>query len=269
MAAPARQIRPADRRRHRHGHRHLARRGQGRQLGEADRGPIRHPHHHTLSDRRPEDHHGRHGRLLHRRAELSTDLSDRLADARSRRSRRAVRHWPQAAIFPARCSLRSRRSRSNGRSATSSARAIGKRAVDYDDDPEHAGGGKFTDIHHRFLFGSVAEKLADTFGTKGSPISLSTACASGATSIQLGVEAIRRGETDAALCVATDGSVNREALVRFSLLSALSTQNDPPQSALKAVLEEPRRICHGGRRRRAGAGEPMKPRRRAARPSSA
>ena len=49
----------------------------------------------------------------------------------------------------------------------------------------------------------------------------------------LGVEAIRRGETDAALCVATDGSVNQEALIRFSLLSALSTQNDPPQAASK------------------------------------
>ena len=81
------------------------------------------------------------------------------------------------------------------------------------------------------MFGSVAAHLAETFGTKGSPISLSTACASGATSIQLGVEAIRRGETDAALCVATDGTVNPEALVRFSLLSALSTQNDPPQAA--------------------------------------
>ena len=32
---------------------------------------------------------------------------------------------------------------------------------------------------------------------------------------------------------ATDGSVNPEALVRFSLLSALSTQNDPPQAASK------------------------------------
>jgi 3-oxoacyl-[acyl-carrier-protein] synthase II len=83
------------------------------------------------------------------------------------------------------------------------------------------------------MFGSVASYLAETFGTKGSPISLSTACASGATSIQLGVEAIRRGEADAALCVATDGSVNPEAMVRFSLLSALSTQNAPPQAASK------------------------------------
>jgi len=95
------------------------------------------------------------------------------------------------------------------------------------------GGGRFTDFHRRFLFGSVADHLAERFGTKGSPISLSTACASGASAIQLGVEAIRRGEADAALCVATDGSVNPEALIRFSLLSALSTQNDPPQGAVK------------------------------------
>src|SRR5262249_58100489 len=84
-----------------------------------------------------------------------------------------------------------------------------------------------------FMLGSIASNLAETYGTKGSPISLSTACASGATAIQLGVEAIRRGETDAALCVGTDASVNPEAMVRFSLLSALSTQNDPPQAASK------------------------------------
>ncbi len=112
-------------------------------------------------------------------------------------------------------------------------RASGKQEVNYDDLLRVSGGGKYTPYHRRFMFGSVAACLAETFGTKGSPISLSTACASGATSIQLGVEAIRRGETEAALCVATDGSVNPEALVRFSLLSALSTQNDPPRAASK------------------------------------
>ena len=106
-------------------------------------------------------------------------------------------------------------------------------AVDYDDLLRAAASGRFRSYHERFVFGSVAEALAATFGTQGSPISLSTACASGATAIQLGVEAIRRGEADAALCVGTDGSVNPEALVRFSLLSALSTQNDPPRSASK------------------------------------
>ena len=111
-------------------------------------------------------------------------------------------------------------------------RAIGD-TVDYDGMLRVSGGGRFTQYHRRFLFGSVSDHLAETFGTKGSPISLSTACASGASAIQLGVEAIRRGEADAALCVATDGSVNPEALVRFSLLSALSTQNDPPQAAVR------------------------------------
>ena len=92
---------------------------------------------------------------------------------------------------------------------------------------------KFPAYHRRFLFGSVADSLAEKFGTQGSPISLSTACASGATAIQLGVEAIRRGETDAALCIGTDGSINPEAVIRFSLLSALSTSNDAPQTAAK------------------------------------
>ena len=112
-------------------------------------------------------------------------------------------------------------------------RAIEEKDFNYDAILRASGGGRFSEYHHRFQFGSVADHLAETWGTKGSPISLSTACASGATAIQLGVEAIRRGETEAALCVATDGSVNPEALVRFSLLSALSTQNDPPQSASK------------------------------------
>jgi 3-oxoacyl-[acyl-carrier-protein] synthase II len=91
----------------------------------------------------------------------------------------------------------------------------------------------FSGYHERFLIGSVADHLADRFGSKGSPITLSTACASGATAIQLGVEAIRRGETDAALCVGTDGSISPESVIRFSLLSALSTSNDAPQAAVK------------------------------------
>ena len=105
--------------------------------------------------------------------------------------------------------------------------------ISYDDLIRAASSGRYAEFHHRFMFASVAEYLAETFGTKGSPISLSTACASGASSIQLGVEAIRRGETDAALCVATEGSVSPEGLIRFSLLSAISTQNDPPEAASK------------------------------------
>ncbi|MCM2433184.1 beta-ketoacyl-ACP synthase [Agrobacterium rosae] len=88
------------------------------------------------------------------------------------------------------------------------------------------------------LFGAISERLADRFGTRGLPVTLSTACASGATAIQLGVEAIRQGRTDRALTVATDGSVSAEALIRFSLLSALSTQNEPPEKASKPFSKD-------------------------------
>jgi 3-oxoacyl-[acyl-carrier-protein] synthase II len=105
--------------------------------------------------------------------------------------------------------------------------------ADYDALLRAAATHKYKAMHELFLFGGVAEHIAEKFGTKGSPISLSTACSSGATAIQMGVEAIRRGETQAALCIGTDGSVHAEALIRFSLLSALSTQNDPPEAASK------------------------------------
>ena len=105
--------------------------------------------------------------------------------------------------------------------------------IGYDSMLRASASGRFHAINERCLLASVAEHLAARFGTKGSPISVSTACASGASAIQLGVEAIRRGEADAALCAGTDGSVNPECLIRFSLLSALSTANDPPQEAAK------------------------------------
>ena len=114
------------------------------------------------------------------------------------------------------------------------ARVIGgSEPIDYDAVLRVSGEQQFAPYHDRFLFGSIADHLSEKFGTKGSPITITTACASGVSAIQLGVEAIRRGEADAALCVATDASVNPEALIRFSLLSALSTQNDTPGSASK------------------------------------
>jgi 3-oxoacyl-[acyl-carrier-protein] synthase II len=114
------------------------------------------------------------------------------------------------------------------------ARVIGGgEPIDYDAVLRVCGEQQFAPYHDRFQFGSIADHLSEKFGSKGSPITITTACASGVSAIQLGVEAIRRGEADAALCVATDASVNPEALIRFSLLSALSTQNDPPAGASK------------------------------------
>ncbi|MEW7006552.1 MULTISPECIES: beta-ketoacyl-ACP synthase [unclassified Lentilitoribacter] len=93
-------------------------------------------------------------------------------------------------------------------------------------------------LHDSAQYGAISERLAAKFGTRGLPITLSTACASGVTAIQLGVEAIHQGRTDRALSVATDGSINAEQLIRFSLLSALSTQNDPPEKASKPFSKD-------------------------------
>jgi 3-oxoacyl-[acyl-carrier-protein] synthase II len=92
---------------------------------------------------------------------------------------------------------------------------------------------EFAAINGAFKFGIIGENLAEHFGTEGSPISLNTACASGASAIQLGLEAIRRGECQAALALGADGTLTPESLIRFALLSALSTQNDPPERASK------------------------------------
>lgn len=87
-------------------------------------------------------------------------------------------------------------------------------------------------------FGEIADRLADAFQVEGVPITLSTACASGATAIQLGVEAIRRGECTKALALGADGSTSSEAMVRFSLLSALTTQNDPADKASRPFSKD-------------------------------
>ena len=119
------------------------------------------------------------------------------------------------------------------------AQASGKTAdITYTDILKGAAAKDFSAMQTRFLFGSVGDQLADRFGTKGAPISISTACATGATAIQLAVEAIRRGETDAALVIGADGSANQESLARFSLLSALSTRNDDPKAAARPFARD-------------------------------
>lgn len=97
---------------------------------------------------------------------------------------------------------------------------------------------KYDAMHEMVQLGTIAFKLAEKYGTRGLPISLSTACASGATAIQQGVEALRRGDTEAALCVASDGSVTAEGLIRFSLLSALTTANENPGKASKPFSKD-------------------------------
>jgi len=90
----------------------------------------------------------------------------------------------------------------------------------------------------QLMYGHVGERLAERFGTKGAPVAVTTACASGATAIQLAVEAIRRGDADAALCLGTDCSVTAEAVIRFSLLSALSNANEVPEAAARPFAKD-------------------------------
>lgn len=89
-----------------------------------------------------------------------------------------------------------------------------------------------------FLFATVGERLAAEFGTAGPPVTLSTACASGASAIQTAVEAIRRGDCDRALVIGTEGSLQVEALIRFGLLQALSTHNDDPAGAARPFARD-------------------------------
>src|SRR3984957_19291671 len=92
---------------------------------------------------------------------------------------------------------------------------------------------RYAGAHGPFKFAIIGEVPGEHFGTQASPVSLNTACASRASAIQLGMEAIRRGECDVALAIGADASLTQESLVRFSLLSALSTQNDPPERSSK------------------------------------
>jgi 3-oxoacyl-[acyl-carrier-protein] synthase II len=86
-------------------------------------------------------------------------------------------------------------------------------------------------LYEELLFGGAAAWLAERFGTRGVPQAVTTACASGASAIQLAIEAIRAGEADCAIAAGAEASLTPETLIRFSLLQALSTRNDRPEAA--------------------------------------
>ena len=73
--------------------------------------------------------------------------------------------------------------------------------ISYDDLLAAASTGRFKTVYERCRIGSIGDYIAQRFGTKGIPVSVTTACASGATAIQLGVEAIRRVEAKTATTI--------------------------------------------------------------------
>jgi 3-oxoacyl-[acyl-carrier-protein] synthase II len=109
----------------------------------------------------------------------------------------------------------------------------GGRSVSWDEVILGSSRGQHRELHPVYLPGATASRLAERFGTSGAPVVVNTACATGATAIQLAVEAIRRGETDMALAVASDASIVPETIIRFSLLAALSVSNQPPERAAR------------------------------------
>lgn len=83
----------------------------------------------------------------------------------------------------------------------------------------------------------IGQKLKNIFNFTGCPIILTTACASGATAINMAVNAIRYNNVKKAMAVAADGSITPELITRFSLLGVLSKQNDNPQQASKPFMK--------------------------------
>ncbi len=105
---------------------------------------------------------------------------------------------------------------------------------------EHGGRGRFSflsaaevesDVYARTSPALLGSWLKRDFGFSGSPVLVTTACASGASAIQLAVESIRRGDCRTALAMGSDASVIPDVLARFAALQTLSHANDPPEKA--------------------------------------
>ena len=193
--------------------------------------------HQPLPHRRPAHPHRGHGRLRRRRALLRADARPSASPTLAAEEAIGAVRPRRKGDFPGALFIAVPPVEMEWPQREALAAASGQDGdVTYADLLAAAATGRFEPWHDLFIFGTVADRIADRFGTKGSPISLSTACASGATAIQLGVEAIRRGETRAALCIGTDGSVNRR--IADPLLAAVGALDPerPSGRRVEAVL---------------------------------
>lgn len=89
---------------------------------------------------------------------------------------------------------------------------------------------RLVDVTDQAYAGNV---LSHELGLKLPPISVTTACASGASAIQLAQESLLAGHVQKAIVAAADSSVFPEGILRFTLLSALSKRNDNPTGACR------------------------------------
>ena len=84
----------------------------------------------------------------------------------------------------------------------------------------------------------TAGHLAALFGAEGPNLNCLTACAASSQAIGEAVEIIRRGDADLMLSGGTHSMIHPFGVTGFSLLTALSTNNDDPQSASRPFDRE-------------------------------
>ncbi len=251
----ARQERTADRGGHRHGHHHLPGRRQGRQLVEAQRRGIRHPPYCTLPQRGAQDDDRRHGRFHPGRAVLLDRARRAHGDDGGRGSDRGSRHRsPRRLSRPADAGGRT------GRDRMAPSRDLGcgfrrQRCRRIRRSPARERLGPLS-CHPRALpvrLGGRASRR--TFRNQGLA--------------DLGFDRLRlgrdrhpaRGRGDPARR-SRGGAVHRHRRLGQSgspdpLLVAVGAVHleRSARGCCQAVLQEPRRLRHGGGRRRPRAGE--------------
>ncbi|NLS78512.1 MAG: beta-ketoacyl-ACP synthase II [Chloroflexi bacterium] len=83
------------------------------------------------------------------------------------------------------------------------------------------------------LTDSAAGQVAIELGARGPNLAVVSACASGANAIGEAAEIIRRGAADIALCGGTEAAIVTLAVAAFSVMGALSTENDDPAHACR------------------------------------
>jgi 3-oxoacyl-[acyl-carrier-protein] synthase II len=81
------------------------------------------------------------------------------------------------------------------------------------------------------MVNAIAAWISIKYGFKGPSYNIASACASGAFAVASACDHIRRGRCDAAVAVGVDMMLNRQSIIGFNELLALSENNDSPGTA--------------------------------------
>lgn len=94
------------------------------------------------------------------------------------------------------------------------------------------GGMRMTPFFFPMVLNNMASgNLSRTFGALGPSSTISTACAAATQAIGDAVETIRRGAADVMITGGAEAGISQLGLAGFSVMRALSTRNDDPQTA--------------------------------------